>query len=76
MNALKSIARRMIDLTSASVNTSIFNLKKEVQNSHVSQRQLFFHYQHLRNQGYSLPEFRDTGFREYDSSPYSEDPNI
>ncbi len=41
----------------------ISNLLINLYNTQISQRQLFFHYQYLRDKKLPLPNFRDTGFR-------------
>jgi len=39
------------------------DLRPEINNNQIGQRQLFFHYQYLKNQKLALPRFSDTGFR-------------
>ena len=61
MKLIRSLIEKTMNVCLASVNSKL----TDIYNTQVSQRQLFFHYQNLKNQGLPLPRFQDTGFRVY-----------
>lgn len=65
MKIIKSIMARMLNTAFFSVHDKINELKRDIHNSQIAQRQLFFYYQSLKKQGLPLPSFGDTGLREY-----------
>lgn len=68
MNLIKSILHKALNMASISVNTKTSDLKLDLYNNQIAQRQLFFSYRSLKNQAIHMPEFHDTGFRVYSQS--------
>ena len=62
---MKSIIRKVLDMALSPVSEAIASIRQDGLNNQVSQRQLFSHYQTIKNQGLPLPRFDDTGFRVY-----------
>ena len=65
MRVISSVIERLLNISPASVNSKLTEQKQDFYNTQALQRQLFFHYQNLKNQGLQLPKFPDTGFRVY-----------
>jgi len=61
MKLIRPVIEKVLNIR----NSQLTELKQNIYNTQVSQRQLFFHYQNLRNQALLLPRFCDTGFRVY-----------
>jgi len=64
---VKKIWRRLfpVPMVNLPAFPNIPDLRPEILNTQVAQRQLFFHYQNLQNQNLILPNFQDAGFRVY-----------
>jgi len=65
VNYLKAVYQKTLGTVFSSVSAGISDLKQDSYNNQISQRQIFLHYQNLRNQALPLPRFQDTGFRVY-----------
>lgn len=65
MKYIKSLLQHVVDKGLFIINSALSDIRQEQYNSQVAQRQLFFHYQHIKKQGLPLPKFQDTGFRVY-----------
>jgi len=67
---IKSLIRRIIPVPIVNIPPypEIPDLKPDILNTQIAQKQLFFHYQALKSQKLSLPRFQDTGFRAYSQS--------
>ena len=65
MRVISSVIERLLNISPASVNSKLTEQKQDFYNTQALQRQLFFHYQNLKNQGLQLPKFPDAGFRVY-----------
>lgn len=65
MRVIRLVIERLLNISPASVNSKLTEQKQDIYNTQALQRQLFLHYQNLKNQRLQLPKFQDTGLRVY-----------
>lgn len=65
MKLIKSIIEKILNNSPISLNSKLTEQRQDIYNTQILQKQLFLHYQNLKNQGLPIPRFQDTGFRVY-----------